>query len=62
DCNLGYYGINCQYSCPATCSQKRCNHVNGACENCNLGRYGMNCQYSCPGKCSNKRCNHVSGS
>ncbi|CAL1546980.1 unnamed protein product, partial [Lymnaea stagnalis] len=43
-CYQGEYGLNCQYNCSTTCSNARCNNVNGACESCKPGYQGTMCE------------------
>jgi len=56
-CNIGFYGINCNETCP--CVHGVCDALNGTC-NCGDEYYGVNCSGSCA--CVNGVCNPLNGS
>ncbi|XP_061180690.1 multiple epidermal growth factor-like domains protein 10 [Saccostrea echinata] len=71
----GFYGENCDLTCPQNCQEGHCNIVDGTClgcltgykgprceEQCDNNKYGLECSLTC-GNCSNgEQCNHMNGS
>lgn len=48
ECELGYYGKNCENRCSENCNvPRRCNRVTGQCnEGCKAGWYTITCKES----------------
>ncbi|XP_062600475.1 uncharacterized protein LOC134262101, partial [Saccostrea cucullata] len=73
--NDGFYGQNCDLTCPLHCQEGRCHIINGTClgcaagwigdfcnQTCMVGYYGMECKAKCTGHClGGASCNHISG-
>ncbi|XP_078328171.1 uncharacterized protein LOC111117395 [Crassostrea virginica] len=72
--NVGYYGSNCNISCPTNCQERRCDVNTGDCLGCVPGYVGPTCSQVCPdqmygqsclfpcGNCSKgETCHHVNG-
>ena len=46
DCNEGFYGENCSFSCGHCRNQEQCDVINGSCFNgCENGYWGFQCNY-----------------
>merc|ERR1712150_310414 len=56
-CADGYYGPQCEKSCPTTCAGAASCKSDGTCNRCKDGqRYGMHCETPCPSSCGLKSC------
>ncbi|XP_050404671.1 multiple epidermal growth factor-like domains protein 10, partial [Patella vulgata] len=66
NCPVGYYGTNCQISCPQNCLNKECEKVRGGCsKGCLDGYYGDYCESSCNilciTNCKDNKCDWKTG-
>lgn len=61
ECDPGYWGESCQFTCPFTCVEEICRRNNGHCINCPLGYWGDVCHKVCPPLCFGSVCSKERG-
>ncbi|XP_076464283.1 uncharacterized protein LOC143296309 isoform X2 [Babylonia areolata] len=61
DCQAGWYGEQCNISCPAGCEDAVCDRLTGNCSECEAGFYGASCHIPCQYLCLNNECVRQTG-
>ncbi|KYQ89454.1 EGF-like domain-containing protein [Tieghemostelium lacteum] len=62
NCEQGWWGKNCQNTCPDNCLNDNCDSLSGACTSgCEDGWWGSICTYRCSEECDTYTCNNVTG-